>query len=379
MYLSLSSSTFADITAAARLVICPRTSLAALTGVHFHVDPALPRLLTVGMTDLDIFLRKFYSLAEPAVPGTLLLPFDKLAAIRPDKNTTVVIHRRSVAAVAITAICGGAPAVHHLNLLDADGYPDPPTVDDHRFSSTELPPETLAAIASTRPFQSADATRYVLNASLLHPGGVVATDGRRLAMFLVPGPPVPVILPTKACDILIKLRAKNVTLFLALDDPAVATLRIGSEAILHSKLIEGNYPNFRQVIPPASSRRLTFADPVPVIKFLRRLTAADRLHSVTITPLPNSRLELSHTEATLITPAVCTEDMGQVSCNPSYLADCLEAVGATFSQEPGPHYPPLHFSAPNALAVLMPFRIATAEPAAEPDPAAGEPIAAAAA
>ncbi len=371
MYFSLPSSTFADITAAARLVICPRTSLPVLTGVHFHVDPSLPRLLTVGMTDLDIFLRKFHSLDEPAVPGTLLLPFDKLAAIRPDKNTHVVIHRRSVAAVAITAICGGAPAVHHLNLLDADSYPGPPTVDDQCFSSTELPPETLAAIAFARPFQSSDVTRYVLNATLLHPGGVVATDGRRLAMFLVPGPPIPVILPTKTCDILIKLKAKNVTLFLPLDDPAVATFRIGSDAILHSKLIGGNYPNFRQVIPPASSRRLTFADPVPVIRFLRRLTTADRRHAVTITPLPNSRLELSHAEATLITPAVCTEDMGQVSCNPSYLADCLESVGATFSQEPGPHYPPLHFSAPNALAVLMPFRIAADEPVAE------EPVAAA--
>lgn len=360
MYLPIPAATFHSILNLARQVIRTQSTLPCLTCVHLAVQESLPRLLTVIATDLDITLVKHYALPEPAVPGTLLLPLADLARILPDKGTLVIIHQRTKHDVSITAITSGAPTVHHLQTLDTKEFPDAiPPPDPATVSTTWLPAESLAALAAARAFHSTDETRYVLNGCLLEPSAVVATDGRRACMFLCPGPPVSIILPTKACEILFKTRASNAILTLPLAKPESATFAWDG-ITLHTKLIAGNYPNWRQVIPPASARQLTFADPAPVIKFLRRLDPKGIGGAVTLTPLAECRLELSHKDATLITPAVFSKDTGPSAFNPAFLADCLENVGHTFNQED--ERSPALFSTPNALAVLMPMRLATAEP-----------------
>jgi DNA polymerase-3 subunit beta len=90
---------------------------------------------------------------------------------------------------------------------------------------------------------------------------LVATDGRRLAMTDVDvefpeSHEVSVIVPTKAVNELQRLLK---------DDGGELRIRIGARQIafelnhnlLVSKLIEGNYPNFRQVIPGAAKERVT--------------------------------------------------------------------------------------------------------------------------
>jgi DNA polymerase III sliding clamp (beta) subunit (PCNA family) len=197
--------------------------------------------------------------------------------------------------------------------------------------------------------------------------------------FIVPGPPVPVILPTKLCGLLAKLKPTSAVLTMPLSEPEHATFRVGADLFIHTKLIAGNYPNYRQVIPDPAEDRITFADPVPVIKFLRRLDSKSKHSAVQLTPLPPFRLELRHHDATLLTPAVLTGHPVPISFNPSMLADMLEAVGHTLSYD-GNLSPGL-FTAPDKLGVLMCMRTAADEPtpaATEAQPTEAQPTEAAA-
>ena len=89
---------------------------------------------------------------------------------------------------------------------------------------------------------------------------LVATDGRRLAMVdldlpLDPDQETSVIIPAKAINELSRL----------LRDEGDVTVRLGANQIafelngtlLVSKLIEGNYPNYKQVIPSETKERIT--------------------------------------------------------------------------------------------------------------------------
>ena len=121
------------------------------------------------------------------------------------------------------------------------------------------------ALKKTAYAISTDETRYVLNGIYCQfkegKMTLVATDGRRLAMTDVDvefpeSHEVSVIVPTKAVNELQRLLK---------DDGGELRIRIGARQIafelnhnlLVSKLIEGNYPNFRQVIPGAAKERVT--------------------------------------------------------------------------------------------------------------------------
>ena len=89
---------------------------------------------------------------------------------------------------------------------------------------------------------------------------LVATDGRRLAMVeqdleFPAGNETAVIIPTKAVNELQRLLEDSGELKVALTS-SQASFEL-NESHLITKLIEGNYPNFRQVIPGAANHRVT--------------------------------------------------------------------------------------------------------------------------
>ncbi len=114
---------------------------------------------------------------------------------------------------------------------------------------------------------STDESRHVLNGIniVITPDRLtlVATDGRRLALVeeeIEGGTPAAFIVPNKAVVELQRLLQSNGEVEIRLGDTHVEfTLpQEGGEAIvLHSKLVEGNYPNYKQVIPGESKERIT--------------------------------------------------------------------------------------------------------------------------
>ena len=89
---------------------------------------------------------------------------------------------------------------------------------------------------------------------------LVATDGRRLAMVeqdleFPAGNETAVIIPTKAVNELQRLLDDSGELKVALTD-SQAGFELNDSNLI-TKLIEGNYPNFRQVIPGNANHRVT--------------------------------------------------------------------------------------------------------------------------
>src|SRR5256884_6907394 len=133
-----------------------------------------------------------------------------------------------------------------------------------------------------------DETRYVLNGVLFsfkeNKLTLVATDGRRLAMLDIElefprSHEADIIVPTKAVTELQRL----------LKDDGEVKISVGSgqiafdlnNTLLVSKLIEGNYPNYKQVIPSEAKERLTL-ERETFLNSLRRvsLLASDKSNSI---------------------------------------------------------------------------------------------------
>src|SRR4029434_10793037 len=111
---------------------------------------------------------------------------------------------------------------------------------------------------------STDETRYVLNGILFsfkdNKLTMVATDGRRLALVDLEiefprSQEVDVIIPTKCVSELARLVGDTGELRMSVGGNQGAFEL--SVTFLVSKLIEGNYPNYRQVIPGECKERIT--------------------------------------------------------------------------------------------------------------------------
>ena len=184
---------------------------------------------------------------------------------------------------------------------------------------------------------SQDDARPILTGVLMAAEGdglrLVATDSYRLAVRDLRGTSVlregqQVLVPSKALGELARVLsgADEVVLRLGERD---ATFSVG-EARVSTRLIEGEFPNYRQLIPSSYPNRLTVGreallDAVRRVRLLAREATPVRLH------LGGDGLELS----------AITQDVGQahedldakyegtemvIAFNPEYLADGVEAI-----------------------------------------------------
>ena len=157
-----------------------------------------------------------------------------------------------------------------------------------------------------------------------------------------------------------------------MDETEWISIRSGNH-VLMSKIIEGTYPNYRQVIPHHASELVTFSsDHRPsVFKWLRGL--ADHVSAVNLSWEKKGHLTLtqrsaSDASAVLRVPVEIEGIPPLIAFHPAYLADAFE-IGSTLclSDELSPgicRHPSGRF------CVVMPMRvtIATAE-AVQPETA----------
>jgi len=147
---------------------------------------------------------------------------------------------------------------------------------------------------------STDETRYVLNGiyTSFREGKLtlVATDGRRLAMVendleFPASHETDIIIPTKAVQELQRLLGESGEALVRLSDSQIS-FSIG-DSLLVSKLIEGNYPNYRQVIPGDSTERVELGREA-LLETVRRvsLLSSDKSNSVKLV-FGENRIEIT--------------------------------------------------------------------------------------
>jgi DNA polymerase III subunit beta len=222
-----------------------------------------------------------------------------------------------------------------VRLLPAEDFPRlPETPGDEVTLDAAALADSLKQVVRAA---SHDDARPILTGVLMAAEGdglrLVATDSYRLAVRDLQGTTVlregqTVLVPSKALQELTRVLsgAETVTLRLAERD---ATFVV-AETRLTTRLIEGEFPNYRQLIPNTHPNRLTVGRE-PLLDALRRVKLLAREATPVRITLKPDGIELT----------AITQDVGQaheeidakyegaemvIAFNPEYLADGIEAV-----------------------------------------------------
>lgn len=170
--------------------------------------------------------------------------------------------------------------------LPAEDFPSFPSLDFEEGRAISA--GDVDRLASHTAFAaSTEDTRPILNGVLweMREGemSMVATNGHRLARYTIPvdagGTTKDVIVPPKALAQVIRIFAPDETLTVAFDEKQIGFR--GESGVVFSRLIEGPYPNYEQVIPRDNDKRMQ-ADKERLASALRRMAvmASDQTHRV---------------------------------------------------------------------------------------------------
>ncbi|MBI5242047.1 MAG: DNA polymerase III subunit beta [Elusimicrobia bacterium] len=210
-----------------------------------------------------------------------------------------------------------------------------------REEAFELPSETLCDMVRKTIFAaSTDETRYMLNGIFFAASqgslNMVATDGRRLAAVKQKTPTITkdfrVIVPTKILQELLRLVGhgkENSGILVAITENQIGFQSQTTTMI--SRLVEGSFPNYEQVIPSKRDFQVSFnTKDLLLITRQAALACPERGGSVKFT-LKKGSLHIAAASQTLQfeddIPADYKGDDFTIAFNPEYVVDGLKAVG----------------------------------------------------
>jgi DNA polymerase-3 subunit beta len=241
-------------------VVTTRTTLPILSNVLLRAENDR---LEFTATDLDVTIACAVE-AKVNRPGASTVPVKKLFGIvRELTNLDIDLE---VDDKNNCSIHSGA-SFYKINGLSADEFPPLPKFKEEK--KVVLSQETVRSMMKKTSFAiSTDESRYVLNGIFLslkdHKLTMVATDGRRLALAdeavdVSEASQGEFIVPAKTVNELNRLlQDKGEVEIRYAENQASFTLKDekGSSVLIVTKLIEGNYPNYRQVIPAETKERI---------------------------------------------------------------------------------------------------------------------------
>src|ERR1700686_5518823 len=236
-------------------VVSTRTTLPILSNVLLQASGAEIRLTTA---DLDVGRRGSIE-AQGERTGATTLPARRLFAIVRDLPASEVYV--DVDSKNFASIRSGSSFFKILGLPEEE-FPPLARFDEAKVFSIAQK-ELKDGLKKTSYAISTDETRYVLNGILFsfkeNKLTLVATDGRRLALVDLElefprSQERDIIVPTKAVAELQRLVREEGEEKLSIGENQIAFEL--NRTLLVSKLIEGNYPNYRQVIPSEAKERI---------------------------------------------------------------------------------------------------------------------------
>ncbi|MFZ1154458.1 MAG: DNA polymerase III subunit beta [Solirubrobacteraceae bacterium] len=332
MKLSLSTTELLTQLQTATRVASSRASVQALSGVMISATGEQPLLLA---TDMEVGLRVPLA-GEILQPGSAVLPARLvLEVVRSLPGETVTLELRSHEQD-VELISGSAK--FHLRTLRSEDFPTLPAPDaDTRMT---LPTQAFVDTAlQVSRSASKDETRPVLTGVLISAGGqdltMVATDSYRLSIkhanldSALAGA-IEANVPARALQELARIAqsSEEPELTVSLGQNQVV-FEVG-DIVLSSRLIDGQFPNYRQLLPESVEYELR----------LSSAEVADVVRRISLLAQKNAPLRLSFSEGEL-TVSAQTPDVGEASemlpvpfsgepfeigFNPEFLRDGLESV-----------------------------------------------------
>jgi DNA polymerase-3 subunit beta len=316
-------------------VVSTRTTLPILSNVLLEAEGDRLKLTA---TDLDVTVTCAVE-ANVKKGGSTTVPVKKLFGIIRELNNGDI--ELEVDEKNNCSIRSGA-SFYKVNGLAAEEYPPMPKFKDEKKVS--LKQETVKSMMRKTSFAiSTDESRYVLNGIFMslkdHKLTMVATDGRRLALVdeevdVTEQSQGEFIVPAKAVNELNRLLQGTGELEIRYsDNQAAFTLKDdkGFSILIVSKLIEGNYPNYRQVIPGEAKERVSLVRE-EFLHALRRaeIMTSEKSNSVKLTFTKNNlAITANSPEVGEARESIAVNYKGKdmaIAFNPKYMIDPLSAL-----------------------------------------------------
>jgi DNA polymerase III subunit beta len=333
MKLSLSAAELLTQLQTVTRVASARSAVQALSGVMISATADSPTELLA--TDMEIGLRVPLK-ADVTSPGAAVLPARLLLDVArslPAEQLTMELRSTEQD---VELICG--PARFHLRTLRTEDFPTlpSPTPETRITLPAEAFVQTVSRVARSA---SRDETRPVLTGILMSASGqelrMVATDSYRLsvkqtALETALEGSLEANVPARALSELVRIaqQAESESLAVSVGQSQVV-FELG-DIVLSSRLIDGQFPNYRQLLPESVDHELR----------LSTTELTDVVRRISLLAQKNAPLRLSFSEGTL-TVSAQTPDVGgaseaipvpfsgepfDIGFNPEFLRDGLESV-----------------------------------------------------
>ena len=358
MKLTIGQEEFITGLQAVQNVVSTRTTLPILSNVLLN---AVGDRLTLTATDLDVTISKTVE-AKVEIDGSFTMPVKKLLSIAREVGGSQIEMDVSKNQCSIKS----GSSAYRVNGLPAEEFPPIPNFSGE--TTIQMPQDTVKTMLRRTSFAvSTDENRYVLNGLYLsfkeNKLTMVATDGRRLALAeedveLKDDNTLEVIVPTKAIqelsrslgdkgDVEIQITENQVSFGLKEND--------GTGSLIVSKLVEGAYPNYKQVIPAESKHRVTL-DKEELFHALRRaeIMTSEKANSVKLTFTENNLTftanspEVGESRETMAIKYEGEET--SIAFNPQFFIDPLKAL-----EEDEVHFEFTDQLSPGVVKVKHPF------------------------
>jgi len=308
-------------------VISTHSTLPILYNVLLKIEKGK---LALVATDLAISMKYIMDLDTPKTCASTFQARRLFNIIKemPNDEIEIEIDEKDTALIQ----CGASE--YKVLGLSADEFPPLPSFESAQGVTMEQA-AFKEMLKKTVYAASLDESRQTLSGILMsfkdQKLTMVATDGRRLALveqeMEIPGnSQIDIIVPTKAVNELIKVLGDEGTLKIQALTNLVA-FDMG-ETLIITKLIEGNYPNFRQVIPSQCEERVV-VDREGLLAALRRvaLITNDKYPSIKVAFAKNqmniSAVTPDVGEAHESVPVKYAGKQISMAFNPEYMIDPL--------------------------------------------------------
>jgi DNA polymerase III subunit beta len=264
-----------------------RTTLPVLSNILIEVGTDS---VAMSGTDLDIAVSVTVP-AEVDEAGSLTVPAKKLQELARELPEHPV--RLVTKGDRLELTCGRA--TFRLNGMPRDEFPTFPAVDFSK--SWKVQGRILQELIRQVSFAvSTEESRPILNGVLWQLAEaemrMVATNGHRLARMRVPStsadaPKADLIVPPKALSQVERLFSGDDEIEVARSENHIGFRKDGTQ--VYTRLIEGPYPNYEQVIPKDNDK-VAIADRNQLVQVLRRMAvvASDQTHRVRLSFTTNA-------------------------------------------------------------------------------------------
>ena len=355
-------------------VVASRSTMPILSNVLIEAEEEHISLTT---TNLDLGIRCRIK-AEVLGTGSITLPVRKLATIvRELPVNEVFVETSKNNQAKITS--GGS--LFKIMGLGSEEFPPLPSFENRKIF--ELSQEEIVNMLKSVSYaQSTDENRYILNGVYFNFSDekltLVATDGRRLGLIALDlnisdDNAGSLILPAKTVAELERLLGKGEKVKIAFNDRQAAfeididesgDSGLVDHLYLVSKIVEGNYPNYRQVIPKETEHRVKIEREL-MLECVNRaaLVTSDKNNSVKL-KVSKNLLEITgqSTEYGESHESMAIAYDGpevQVAFNPQFLMEPLKALtkDEVFFEFKDELSPGLFKTLDNFICVIMPLRL----------------------